>query len=104
MAKFTLTGRETVFEVANYDSLESINEKLLAHCIDTMDNNAPNIVNEYPVYENNTQIGWVQLSLNSEEDTYVIKHFTLDRKELSSDWNPHNFYRGIYGLNTENES
>ncbi|EGZ7377533.1 hypothetical protein A8G98_005332, partial [Escherichia coli] len=43
-------------------------------------------------------IGYVRLSIEEDEDRYIVRHYTLDRKELPNEWNMSNFYNGEYGL------
>ena len=37
-----------------------------------------------------------------DEDRYIVRHYTLDRKELPNEWNMSNFYNGEYGLKSAN--
>lgn len=47
-------------------------------------------------------IGYVRLSIEEDEDRYIVRHYTLDRKELPNEWNMSNFYNGEYGLKSAN--
>ena len=83
---------EKILVVYEHDSSNDIQESLLTWCYHQYINCT------FKVYFNNyshelTHIGFVKLSYNDTDDIYVIQHFTVDHKELSTQLDVVKFYQ-----------
>ncbi|EIE8004942.1 hypothetical protein LDW33_003758 [Escherichia coli] len=101
--------RGNYLEIYDHESLNDINDALYEYCEKTSITDAPDAFVELPVYLRDIyairtppvsviHIGYVRLSIEEDEDRYIVRHYTLDRKELPNEWNMSNFYNGEYGL------
>lgn len=105
--------RGNYLEIYDHESLNDINDALYEYCEKTSITDAPDAFVELPVYLRDIyairtppvsviHIGYVRLSIEEDEDRYIVRHYTLDRKELPNEWNMSNFYNGEYGLKSAN--
>lgn len=101
--------RGNYLEIYDHESLNDINDALYEYCEKMSITDAPDAFVELPVYLRDIyairtppvsviHIGYVRLSIEEDEDRYIVRHYTLDRKELPNEWNMSNFYNGEYGL------
>lgn len=100
MAKFGLFNGEVGLSITGRESLPELNEAALDYASETMAGSANKACSWWPVFEQNErrdeQIGWLTIAVV--DTVFVIEHFTLDRKRLSSDWKSCEFYAGKYDL------
>ena len=92
-------------EVRGHESLQRIEDVLLDFC-DQHFGKAPYTPVMLPVMLNNgitrpARIGYARIDYDAEETIYTINHYTLDQKEIATEWNLSDFYKGAYGLMPE---
>ncbi|ELV1413192.1 hypothetical protein QNZ25_004929, partial [Escherichia coli] len=81
--------RGNYLEIYDHESLNDINDALYEYCEKTSITDAPDAFVELPVYLRDIyairtppvsviHIGYVRLSIEEDEDRYIVRHYTLD--------------------------
>lgn len=86
---------EIVLSLFGHESLEEIDDALLNHVNETMENNAVGIKVKYPVVNSGNKIGFVTIETTSTEQ--IFEHYTLSGQKLFNEFKVLDFYSGAYG-------
>lgn len=96
MADIKRIDGELVLSLYGHESLDDIDDALLKHVNETMENNAIGILVKYPVVNAGNKIGYVTIETTS--TGRVFEHYTLSGQKLFNEFKVLDFYSGAYGI------
>ncbi|MCG7556332.1 hypothetical protein [Pseudoalteromonas sp. Of11M-6] len=98
MADVKELNGEIVLSLFGYESLDDIDDALLKHVNEAMENNAVGIKVKYPVVNSGNKIGFVTIETTSTER--IFGHYTLSGQKLFNEFKVLDFYSGAYGTSS----